>query len=106
MRTFLLESLREEQHHIFNVMERAARVRVPEAAALDWALESVITAYRDLEASRIHWWDAAKIYQASGCAVSECLEAIYDAEHAFDYEWQMAKLRAEASMIRDEGGVS
>lgn len=101
MKEFMAESLREQQQTILALMERAARARVPEASSLDWALESVVTAQRDLSAGRIDWLAAMKVYQAASNATLECDSAVFDMEHITDAEWQMAKLRAEASMERE-----
>lgn len=77
MNAFMLESLQDEQKHILWLMEQANRTRASEGALLDWALETVVTAYRDLKAERIDWWGAVKAYQAASNATLECDRAMY-----------------------------
>ncbi len=75
---FMLESLQYEQRLILRLMEQAAQAHAPEASALDWALEMVVSAHRDLKAGRMDWWQAVKVYQAASNAVLECDRALYE----------------------------
>lgn len=70
MKAFMLESLREEQDTLVRLMERAHGVA--EVMLLDWALETVVQAWRDLRADRIGWQEAVRRYQAASSAELDC----------------------------------
>lgn len=72
MDAFMLESLMDEQRFLLICMERAAHNEVPERWELSFALETVVTAIRDLRDQRITWFEALKIYHGANACRHNC----------------------------------
>lgn len=73
---FMLESLRDEQNTLLRLMETGRRAHVPEVTLLDFALETVVTAWRELRDDGIDWQEAARRYQMATSAELECQMAV------------------------------
>lgn len=80
MNEFMLDSLRDEQDTLLRLIERARQAHIPAVTLLDWALETVITAWRELRVGAIDWREAARRYQEATNAELECQMALTASE--------------------------
>lgn len=76
MKDFMLESLRDEQNTLMRLLEVGRRAYVAEVTLLDYALEVVVTAWRELRADVIDWQEAARRYQLATNIELECQTAV------------------------------
>jgi len=100
----VLEALRDEQNTLLTLAGQARQAHLPEAALLEWALETVVTAYRQHKAGEISWLEAAQAFQAASNAQMECENALFEYSHANDALWQVAKAAAFRIQQESRGG--